>query len=121
MTRATRALATCILLSLWGCATTGLGTRPPSPGTQVGIASYYVSTKHGPRTASGTKYDDRALTAAHPTLPPSYTPPPAYTPATTYTYTPQTVDVGALTRAALAGVGSAPAPPNLVKLLGARA
>jgi len=31
-----------------------------------GIASYY---KHGARTASGEKFDKRAMTAAHPTLP----------------------------------------------------
>ena len=33
------------------------------------MASYYSETLHGRRTASGERYDMRALTAAHPTLP----------------------------------------------------
>jgi len=35
---------------------------------QVGIASYYTNALHDP-TASGARYDERALTAAHRTLP----------------------------------------------------
>jgi peptidoglycan lytic transglycosylase len=42
----------------------GLDDRP-----EVGLASYYGSRFHGSRTASGTSYDRRGLTAAHRTLP----------------------------------------------------
>jgi len=35
----------------------------------VGFASYYDSRFHGARTASGERYDEKALTAAHRTLP----------------------------------------------------
>ena len=61
------------LLAPSGCA----GTRPPGSyapaqaggDTQVGFASYYDSRFHGARTASGARYDEKALTAAHRTLP----------------------------------------------------
>jgi rare lipoprotein A len=36
---------------------------------EVGIASYYAEHFHGRRTASGARYDPRALTCAHPTAP----------------------------------------------------
>ena len=36
---------------------------------EVGRASFYGSELAGRRTASGLRYDPRALTAAHPTLP----------------------------------------------------
>lgn len=36
---------------------------------KVGIASYYAAHFHGRRTASGTLFDHRLLTAAHRTLP----------------------------------------------------
>jgi rare lipoprotein A len=36
---------------------------------ETGIASYYTSTFHGRLTASGERYDENALTAAHRTLP----------------------------------------------------
>jgi len=53
-----------------GCAGTG---PPPSSAlersVQVGFASYYGSRFHGARTASGERYDETALTAAHRTLP----------------------------------------------------
>jgi len=52
-----------------GCA----GTRPPlSPmerEVEVGFASYYASRFHGNRTASGVRYDEEGMTAAHRTLP----------------------------------------------------
>lgn len=35
----------------------------------LGIASYYANRFHGRRTASGSRYDKAALTAAHRTLP----------------------------------------------------
>ena len=36
---------------------------------QVGVASYYAADFQGRRTASGRKFDEWKLTAAHPTLP----------------------------------------------------
>lgn len=38
-------------------------------GESYGIASWYGPGFHGNRTASGEKFDSKALTAAHPTLP----------------------------------------------------
>ena len=48
-----------------------IGERTSSLTTRltVGIASYYASRFHGRRTASGTTYDETAMTAAHRTLP----------------------------------------------------
>lgn len=44
--------------------------RPAPPRTnEVGIASWYGPGFHGRPTASGERYDQNALTAAHPTLP----------------------------------------------------
>ncbi len=57
------------LLAPIGCA----GTRPPltplEREVEVGFASYYASRFHGARTASGDRYDEDAMTAAHRTLP----------------------------------------------------
>src|SRR5437879_3670317 len=58
------------LLAPVSCA----GTGPPRGATlerdvQVGFASYYDSRFHGARTASGERYDEQAMTAAHRTLP----------------------------------------------------
>jgi rare lipoprotein A len=36
---------------------------------QTGLASFYHDSLHGLMTASGEPYDQRAMTAAHPTLP----------------------------------------------------
>jgi rare lipoprotein A len=36
---------------------------------QIGKASYYAHSLAGHRTASGERYDPKALTAAHPNLP----------------------------------------------------
>ena len=46
----------------------------PAPAPRVGrveegLASFYASMLHGRRTASGARYDERAMTAAHRTLP----------------------------------------------------
>lgn len=43
--------------------------RPVPQLLQQGRASFYSHRFHGRRTASGERYDRRALTAAHPTLP----------------------------------------------------
>jgi len=58
------------LLATAGCA----GTRPSPLSSlereaEVGFASYYDSSFDGSRTASGRRYDEKALTAAHRTLP----------------------------------------------------
>lgn len=60
------ALAT--LACMAGCAGTGALLAPERP-AEVGIASYYASRFDGRATASGERYDQEALTAAHPSLP----------------------------------------------------
>lgn len=61
-------LQTCALLGalavLGGCSTFGGGG-----GSETGKASYYGQAHHGKRTASGERFDQNALTAAHRTLP----------------------------------------------------
>jgi rare lipoprotein A len=39
---------------------------PQQPGREEGIASYYARALEGRRTASGGRYDGRAMTCAHP-------------------------------------------------------
>lgn len=73
--RAPRRTATGLVLAfalagLSGCA----ATRPPGPAdprldAQTGVASYYADRFHGRRTASGERFDQSELTAAHRTLP----------------------------------------------------
>ena len=56
------------LVAVAGCATTGI--RPGAvPRAEVGYASFYSSQYHGQPTASGRRYDEHALSAAHRTLP----------------------------------------------------
>lgn len=62
--------------ALTSCATAPPPTEPPAPPEppvevelQRGTAIYYASRFHGRRTASGVPLDNRALVAAHPTLP----------------------------------------------------
>jgi rare lipoprotein A len=52
-----------------GCSI--LRREPPSapPAGQVGLASWYGGSLHGRRTASGERFDQEALTAAHRSLP----------------------------------------------------
>ena len=58
-----------------GCAAhaRGTGTRASDvveeAFVQEGVAAYYATAFHGRRTASGSVYDERDLTAAHRTLP----------------------------------------------------
>jgi rare lipoprotein A len=59
----------CLLL-FTGCA----GRRPPAkvkrpPRAKTGIASYIGHKFHGRRTASGEKYNENKMTAAHPFYP----------------------------------------------------
>ena len=57
------------LLTVNGCAATGHRSRAPESQAQVGFASFYHSRFNGARTASGERYDEKALMAAHRTLP----------------------------------------------------
>ncbi len=57
-----------LLLLLVSCA----ARQPepePAPYLEVGVASYYARKFHGRPTASGERYDENAMTAAHPHLP----------------------------------------------------
>lgn len=52
------------------CAHPGLRPSPPELGraperVELGLASYYASSLQGHRTASGARYDRRAMTCAH--------------------------------------------------------
>jgi rare lipoprotein A len=42
---------------------------PLPPVMQTGLASWYGARHHGKRTANGERFDQKKLTAAHPTLP----------------------------------------------------
>lgn len=57
-------LATFALPLLTGAAESRHGPKP-----QEGWATFYTKLRAGRRTASGERYDPRALVAAHPTLP----------------------------------------------------
>ncbi len=62
-----RLLAASALLSLLaGCAT---GVIDPHGYDETGNASYYGARHHGNRTASGERFDQHGLTAAHRRLP----------------------------------------------------
>lgn len=68
--RITSGLQTWALLGalalLGGCSTFG---GAGSGASETGEASYYGDRHHGKKTASGERFDQRALTAAHRTLP----------------------------------------------------
>jgi rare lipoprotein A len=63
------AIAVVSLLALGGCATVPRKGPAERPLAQTGVASYYAKGLDGRPTASGERYDSRALTAAHRTLP----------------------------------------------------
>ncbi|MGE8363104.1 septal ring lytic transglycosylase RlpA family protein [Pseudomonas sp.] len=64
--RALSLLLVCLALLLSGCAS----SRYSLDGTSAeGQASYYGARHHGNKTASGERFDQNALTAAHRTLP----------------------------------------------------
>lgn len=78
--RAARAAAAALAIAAAACAhapalRSPAAPSPPAPGAEraargeVGIASYYGRRFHGRRTASGARYDMRALTCAHPSAP----------------------------------------------------
>jgi rare lipoprotein A len=59
-----------IALLVSGCATLGgSGETQRASRAEIGSASYYAHRFQGRRTASGERYDEDALTAAHRTLP----------------------------------------------------
>ncbi|WP_339528931.1 septal ring lytic transglycosylase RlpA family protein [Pseudomonas mucidolens] len=62
-----RLLGLCALFSLLtGCAS---GVIDPDGYDQTGTASYYGARHHGKKTASGERFNQHALTAAHRRLP----------------------------------------------------
>ncbi len=63
-----RLLSACALLSLLaGCASTD--AINPHGYDKTGVASYYGAKHHGKRTASGERFNQHGLTAAHRQLP----------------------------------------------------
>jgi rare lipoprotein A len=63
-----RLLSACALLSLLaGCASTDV--VDPHGYDKAGVASYYGAKHHGKRTASGERFNQHGLTAAHRQLP----------------------------------------------------
>jgi rare lipoprotein A len=60
-----------LLSALWADAgvTRPGPDEPDRPRTQIGLASFYGPGFHGNRTASGARFDQRKMTAAHRTLP----------------------------------------------------
>lgn len=63
-----RLLGACALLSLLaGCASTD--AVDPHGYDKTGVASYYGAKHHGKRTASGERFNQHGLTAAHRQLP----------------------------------------------------
>ena len=69
------AAAVALIVTTPGCAVRSPARASPAGAsavvtrTQVGLASFYGPGFHGRRTASGQRFDMRALVAAHPTLP----------------------------------------------------
>jgi len=61
-----------VVLVLLTAVLTACSSRPPAAKEPVyeavGLASYYGRKFHGRRTASGERYDMKAMTAAHPAL-----------------------------------------------------
>ena len=63
-------LAVAVMLSLCGaCALADIAEEGGLSYDAQGRASYYSSLLHGRPTASGERYDETAMTAAHPYLP----------------------------------------------------
>ncbi len=63
------ALLLLLLAGVAGCATTGLTPGMARRTDDTGVASYFASRYDGHPTASGERYNERRLTAAHRTLP----------------------------------------------------
>jgi peptidoglycan lytic transglycosylase len=69
MRRPALVFALSILALAMGCAASRPRLEANRGAVQVGYASYYTTGDYGGRTASGERFDDRRLTAAHRTLP----------------------------------------------------
>jgi rare lipoprotein A len=71
---AQRALLVALMIAIAGCSSASKSTKPVAkrpagkPGVQTGLATWYGGKHHGGPTASGERFDKRALTAAHRTL-----------------------------------------------------
>jgi rare lipoprotein A len=65
----TRLITIAILLTLVAGCSSRPATRPESRYDQVGLGSYYALKFHGHKTASGERYNQEAMTAAHRHLP----------------------------------------------------
>ena len=59
----------CLLLILATLSSAAADELDDAGWSQTGKASYYASRLHGRPTASGERYDQTAMTAAHPSLP----------------------------------------------------
>ena len=59
----------CLLLILATLSSAAADELNDAGWSQTGKASYYASRLHGRPTASGERYDQTAMTAAHPSLP----------------------------------------------------
>lgn len=57
------------LVLLSGCASDGMASESGLTPIQKGVASYYSDRFQGRTTASGVPFDQKALTAAHKSLP----------------------------------------------------
>lgn len=63
------ALACLLAIAAIGCSSATHSARPKGPDAEAGTASFYAHRFHGRPTASGEKYDEQELTAAHRTIP----------------------------------------------------
>ena len=68
MTRALTVAAAALALLLTGCASAH-AQAPKRGAVESGRASWYGGKFHGRKTASGERFDERKLTAAHRSLP----------------------------------------------------
>jgi rare lipoprotein A len=71
--RAAFAAAIAVAIALQAGACAGARREPPpagaEEGAQEGLASFYSDAHHGKKTASGERFDMRAMTCAHRTAP----------------------------------------------------
>ena len=67
--RSSRAPLVALLSVLPACSLFHRAPPAPPGSIQVGVASWYGPEFQGERTASGERFDQRELSAAHPTLP----------------------------------------------------
>ncbi|MBD3894966.1 septal ring lytic transglycosylase RlpA family protein [Halomonas sp. ML-15] len=57
------------MLLVSGCASRDTRHSSGAASVEEGVASYYADRYQGRQTASGERFDQQALTAAHPSLP----------------------------------------------------